>query len=245
MRIDTKRKLALRVLSTAALMAMVSSIATAAFADTYDLTKGSVTVNARSDGTYVTQKDTANNYVKNGYGDLLKDYRDDTPTLTTNGEEAHNTASIHTDEGVSTTVTLDNVNIDVSDSSKAALTVTGTGDTEIELKGDNTLVSGSGHAGLEKNDTYRSEPSQNGSLTINAEDPDSSLTATGGAGGAGIGGANSRSSSNITITGGNITATAGSNTGRPRVLRCRHRRRWIRRGQQHQNHRRHRERHRR
>ena len=217
MRIDTKRKLALRVLSTAALMAMVSSIATAAFADTYDLTKGSVTVRAESSGTYVTQTDSDNNYVKNGYGDLLKDYRDDTPTLTTNGEKAHNTASIHTDEGVSTTVTLDNVNIDVSDTGKAALTVTGTGDTEIELKGDNTLVSGSGHAGLEKNDTYRSEPSQNGSLTINAADPDSSLTATGGAGGAGIGGASSRSGSNITITGGNITATAGSNTGSGRV----------------------------
>lgn len=213
MRTETKQKLALRVLSTAALMAMVSSIATAAFADTYDLTKGSVTVNAESDGTYVTQKDSDNNYVKNDYGDLLKDYRDDTPTLTTGGKPTDNTASISTEKGVSTTVTLDNVNINASKTGKAALTVKGTGDTEIELKGDNTLVSGSGHAGLEKNDTYGSEPSQNGSLTINAEDTDSSLTATGGAGGAGIGGANSKSSSNITITGGNITATAGSNTG--------------------------------
>lgn len=44
MRKNVKQQFALRVLSTAALMAMVSSIATAAFADTYDLNKGSVTV---------------------------------------------------------------------------------------------------------------------------------------------------------------------------------------------------------
>lgn len=44
MRKNVKQQFALRVLSTAALMAMVSSIATAAFADTYDLNTGSVTV---------------------------------------------------------------------------------------------------------------------------------------------------------------------------------------------------------
>ena len=96
------------------------------------------------------------------------------------------------------------------DTGKAAMTVTGTGDTEIELKGDNTLVSGSGHAGLEKSDTYGSEPSQNGSLTINAKDTNSSLTATGGTRGAGIGGANYRSGSNITINNGTIVANGGA-----------------------------------
>ena len=50
MRKNVKQQLALRVLSTAALMAMVSSIATAAFADTYDLNTGSVTVETRDDG---------------------------------------------------------------------------------------------------------------------------------------------------------------------------------------------------
>ena len=52
-----RNKMALRVLSTAALMAMISSIATAAFADTYDLNTGSVTVETKANGiTYVTQK---------------------------------------------------------------------------------------------------------------------------------------------------------------------------------------------
>ena len=203
MRIDTKRKLALRVLSTAALMAMVSSIATAAFADTYYMENGSISIVAKENGNYITQGE-------------IKDHKDEGETVITNQDSStasKNTVTIKAEEDSTAKVTLKDVNIDVSDSRKAAMTVTGTGDTEIELKGDNTLVSGSGHAGLEKSDTYGSEPSQNGSLTINAADPDSSLTATGGAGGAGIGGASSRSGSNITITGGNITATAGSNTG--------------------------------
>lgn len=232
MRTETKRKLALRVLSTAALMAMVSSIATAAFADTYYMENGSISIVAKENGNYITQGE-------------IKDHKDEGETVITNQDSStasKNTVTIKAEEDSTAKVTLKDVNIDVSDSRKAAMTVTGTGDTEIELKGDNTLVSGSGHAGLEKSDTYGSEPSQNGSLTINAKDTNSSLTATGGtrgagigganyrsgsnitinngtivatggAGGAGIGGASSRSGSNITITGGNITATAGSNTG--------------------------------
>lgn len=165
MRIDTKRKLALRVLSTAALMAMVSSIATAAFADTYDLTKGSVTVRAESSGTYVTQKDSDNNYVKNDYGDLLKDHRDDTPTLTTNGKPTDNTASISTEKGVSTTVTLDNVNIDASKTDKAAIYTEGK--VTLELDGNNTLTGGTNHAALEKISTAPNHvPDENYTLTL-------------------------------------------------------------------------------
>lgn len=203
MRTETKQKLALRVLSTAALMAMVSSIATAAFADTYYMENGSISIVAKENGNYITQGE-------------IKDHKDEGETVITNQDSStasKNTVTIKAEEDSTAKVTLKDVNIDVSANRKAAMTVTGTGDTEIELKGNNTLVSGSGHAGLEKSDTYGSEPSQNGSLTINAADPDSSLTATGGAGGAGIGGASSRSGSNITITGGNITATAGSNSG--------------------------------
>lgn len=150
MRINTNRKLALRVLSTAALMAMVSSVATAAFADTYDLTKGSVTVDAKSDGTYVTQKDADGNFVKNSSNVELNNYKDETPViLTTKGvEEKNNTASIYTEKGVSTTVTLDNVNIDASGTNKAAI-YTG-GKVTLELDGDNTLTGGEGHAALEK-----------------------------------------------------------------------------------------------
>ena len=143
------KRLALRVLSTATFLAMVSSCTTAAFADTYDLTEGSVTVNAKSDGTYVTQIDSDNNYVTNGNGDVLNNYQDKTPvTLTTNGEETDNTASIYTEKGVSTTVTLDNVNIDASDTGKAAIHTEG--NVTLELDGNNTLIGGEGHAALEK-----------------------------------------------------------------------------------------------
>lgn len=192
-------KLALRVLSTATFLAMVSSCATAAFAGTYYMEKGSISIVAKTDGNYITQGD-------------INDKKDEGETVITNRDSetaSKNTVTIKAEEGSTANVTLDNVNIDASDTGKAALTVTGTGDTEIELSGDNTLVSGSGHAGLEKSDTYGSEPSQNGSLTINAEDPDSSLTATGGTSGAGIGGASHRDSSNITITGGTVNATGG------------------------------------
>lgn len=200
-------KLALRVLSTATFLAMVSSCATAAFAGTYYMEKGSISIVAKTDGNYITQGD-------------INDKKDEGETVITNRDSStasENTVTIKAEEDCTANVTLDNVNIDASDTGKAALTVTGTGDTEIELSGDNTLVSGSGHAGLEKSDTYGSEPSQNGSLTINAEDSDSSLTATGGTSGAGIGGASHRDSSNITITGGSITATAGSNSGSGRT----------------------------
>lgn len=200
-------KLALRVLSTATFLAMVSSCATAAFAGTYYMEDGSISIVAKTDGNYITQGD-------------INDKKDEGETVITNRDSetaSKNTVTIKAEEDCTANVTLDNVNIDASDTGKAALTVAGTGDTEIELSGDNTLVSGSGHAGLEKSDTYGSEPSQNGSLTINAEDSDSSLTATGGTSGAGIGGASHRDSSNITITGGSITATAGSNSGSGRT----------------------------
>lgn len=143
-------RLALRVLSTAAFLAMVSSCTTAAFADTYDLTEGSVTVNAKSDGTYVTQMDSDGNFCTNKNGDTLDNYEDETPvTLTTKGDEpTHNTASIYTDKGVSTTVTLDNVNIDASDTGKAAIHTEG--NVTLELDGNNTLIGGEGHAALEK-----------------------------------------------------------------------------------------------
>ena len=190
MRTDTKQKLALRVLSTAALMAMVSSIATAAFADTYCVDYGDIKVN----GSSVNYYDAAGS-------NQMKDH-DENIIITNNDKEksTSHTVTINAEEDSTAKVTLKDVNIDVSDNRKAALTVTGTGDTEIELKGDNTLVSGSGHAGLEKSDTYGSKPSQNGSLTINAEDTDSSLTATGGSYGAGIGGARNQSSSNIILS---------------------------------------------
>lgn len=105
---------------------------------------------------------------------------------------------------------LDNVNIDRSEEDffgdhKAALTVKGKGDTEIELDGDNILKGGYYHAGLEKNDSDGT-----GTLTIKDEDDSKgSLLAKGGTHGAGIGGREYQGTSHITVTGGKITAISG------------------------------------
>ena len=99
-------------------------------------------------------------------------------------------------------VTLKDVNIDASRGSEAAVSVTGKGDTTIELDGDNELKSGAGHAGLEHNKTDTS-----GELTIQDKDKNGSLEAAGGFKGAGIGSAGSNDAQ-VKITGGNITATS-------------------------------------
>lgn len=111
---------------------------------------------------------------------------------------------------------LDNVNIDrsknYSSNNSAALTVKGDGDTEIELDGNNILKGGSYHAGLEKNDRDGT-----GTLTIKdekiaADGSKGSLLAVGNSDSAGIGGSSkggNGNTSNITITGGDITAISG------------------------------------
>ena len=219
MRKNVKKQLALRVLSTAALMAMVSSIATAAFAEEYDLNKGSVTVETKDNGnTYVTQANTE-----------TTDHLDTTGvTITSNGEQTSNTITVNTADNQTTNVTLQDVNIKEDQwSGGAAMTINGKGDTEIELNGDNTLISGNYHAGLEK----AGDVSQ-GSLTIkddkNNDGSDKkkeygystggdigTLIAAGGYDGAGIGGRKNKegedyrictSTSDITITGGKIKA---------------------------------------
>ena len=109
-------------------------------------------------------------------------------------------------------LTLKDVKIDVSDTGdqydwdqkgKAALSVQGKGNVEIELDGDNELKSGTQSAGLEKNST--------GTLTLKDDNNEAgSLTATGGFNSAGIGGGYLGDGKNITITGGTVTATGGS-----------------------------------
>ena len=112
-------------------------------------------------------------------------------------------------------LTLKDVKIDVSDTGgdnfefeddqrgKAALSVQGKGNVEIELDGNNELKSGKGRVGLEKTST--------GTLTLKDDNKEAgSLTATGGYNGAGIGGGNGDGAENITITGGTVTATGGS-----------------------------------
>ena len=123
-------------------------------------------------------------------------------------------------------LTLKDVKIDVSDTGKdtgnpwnsdegkAALSVQGKGNVEIELDGDNELKSGFVRAGLEKN-------TSEGTLTLKDDKKDDkeagigSLKATGGQYAAGIGNGGyygnggNRSGENITITGGTVTATGG------------------------------------
>ena len=111
-------------------------------------------------------------------------------------------------------LTLKDVKIDVSDTGgdnfefeddqrgKAALSVQGKGNVEIELDGDNELKSGASRAGLEKTST--------GKLTLKDDNKEAgSLTATGGASAAGIGGGYLGDGRDITITGGTVDATGG------------------------------------
>lgn len=223
MRKNVKKQLALRVLSTAALVAMVSSIATAAFAAEYDLNKGSVTVKTKDDGiTYVTQKNTE-----------INDHPDDTGvTITSYGKQTENTITVDTAKDQTTDVTLKDVDIRVNTTKakSGAIEIKGDGDTNLELNGDNTVLVenewSEEHAAIEKADKYGK-----GTLTITddknddgtAKDKDENGNAVDGdtgklvAGGchqsAAIGGGgtdDTACTSNITITGGEITASGGS-----------------------------------
>ena len=107
-----------------------------------------------------------------------------------------------------TTVTLEDVNIDVSDNYNAAMEVRGAGDTTLKLEGDNTLRGGHHCAGLEKDDEFST-----GKLTITAEDTSASLKAYGGDNSAGIGGGSYDSTSKLEIANGKIYAESGFNFG--------------------------------
>ena len=170
---------------------MLTTLTAPAFAGTWYIEDGDITISAGESGNNVTQnKETTVN---------------DHDTIITNREEG---ASSHTvtidakDEDDKVEVTLKDVNIDASSRSEAAVSVTGKGDTTIELDGDNELKSGAGHAGLEHNKTDTS-----GELTIQDKDNNGSLEAAGGFKGAGIGSAGSNDAQ-VKITGGNITATS-------------------------------------
>ena len=237
MRKNVKKQLALRVLSTAALVAMVSSIATAAFADTYDLNKGSVDILAEGGKQYITQwqDESKGTFVQDENGKNIDHRPDDDITLTTKDETTgetkttSNTVTITAEDGNTANVTLQDVHIETesswNDSGSAPIEIKGNGDTKLELNGNNTVLSGSkNHAGIEKADVNGT-----GTLIIKDDVNDDNRTAKTGteadttgtlvAGGyensAGIGGSvyhdekNYANTSNITITGGDITASGG------------------------------------
>ena len=198
-----------RGVAAAVIAGIVVSSGIPAYAKTWNIADGDITVKGASDesGNY--------NNVKQGEKDFEKDEGETVIT----GESKEHTVTIDTSEG-NVDVTFDDLKIDVSgktevdgsgdgpvDAGKAAVTVQGDHDATIELDGDNELKSGGYNAGLEKN-----EHESKGTLTIKDDnDTKGALTAEGGFGGAGIGGGIESTGSNITIRGGTIEAVGGSN----------------------------------
>ena len=191
--------------------AMLTTLTAPAFAQRWDIEKGDITVKAgKTEGT---------NMVSQGE---QKDV-EDTGTIIT-GKSDKNTVTIDTSEG-NVDVTFDDLKIDASsrinpsattgnDAYYAAVNVTGKGDTNIELDGDNELKSGRNRAGLEHNQTVDGEGNvTSGKLTIQDDKNNAgSLTATGGQFAAGIGGGSVKAGQ-VTITGGTITATGEDGAG--------------------------------
>ena len=210
-----RRSTAKRAAALALTAALVVGMTLPAFADVYDLTKGDISVGFKNNQQTVTQGDGKGGYVKNKDNQDIIDLPDNDVVITTKDAETSevkttdNTVTVNSNEGQTVNVTLDNVNINTSKTGEAAVSVTGKGDTNIELNGNNTLTSGGWHAGLEHN-KERNETS--GTLTITDTDKNGSLTANGSSGGAGIGGANFKDAGKLEITGGTINAT-GSNGG--------------------------------
>jgi len=220
-----------RGVAAAVIAGIVVSSGIPAYAKTWDIADGDITVKGASDesGNY--------NNVKQGEKDFEKDEGETVIT----GESDKNTVTIDTSEG-NVDVTFDDLKIDVSgkkegdgsgktevdgsgktegnvsdetegdvsgdspvDAGKAAVTVQGDHDAAIELDGANELKSGSCNAGLEKNGNESS-----GKLTIKDDnDTKGSLTAEGGEDGAGIGGGYESGAGNIEITGGTVEAVGG------------------------------------
>ena len=195
-----------RGVAAAVIAGIVVSSGIPAYAKTWNIADGDITVKGASD--------ESGNYNNVKQGD--KDFEKDTDTVITSKsdkseESKEHTVTIDTSEG-NVDVTFDDLKIDVSGKGEAAVRVEGGGDVTIELDGDNELKSGGYHAGLEKNDE-RSEDDEiiSGKLTIKDDNgKDGSLTAEGGeGGGAGIGGGAEKTGSNITIQGGTIEAEGG------------------------------------
>ena len=187
---DSPRPASQRAAAFILTAAMLTTLAAPAFAKTWHIEDGDITVKAGdTKGT---------NKVSQGESTDVPD----TDTVITNREKnaSSHTVTIETnDKNDKVEVTLKDVNIDTSSRKEAAVSVTGEGDTNIKLDGDNAL----------KSDIYRSGiyGSGSGSLTISGGENDS-LTAQGGSGANGI-----SSSGSLTISGGTVTAN-GDDGGR-------------------------------
>lgn len=209
-----RRSTAKRAAALALTAALVVGMTLPAFAQDWYIEDGDISISAGETGNKVTQ------------GSTTKENDTDTVIKSKDSSTASsNTVTIHADEGKTVNVTLDNVTINVDEgykygyepnAYKTAVSVTGSGNTNIELNGNNTLTSGYGHAGLEHNKTddsgtltIQDAKNDDGSAKGSASDTTGSLTANGGGRGAGIGGSDEHDGQ-ATITGGKITATGGN-----------------------------------
>ena len=193
--IDSPRPASQRAAAFALTAAMLITLTAPAFAETWYIENGDITVKAS--GT------EGKNTVSQGN---KKDV-EDTNTIITNQET--DTASSNTvtiDAGNDKVeVTLDNVNIK-ADSGSA---LTSKGDVTLTLKGDNHLTGGISDTG-----TYgRNGIASTGSLTITGGE-NGSLTAQGGSGAdGGHGGHGIYSNGSLTISGGSTVTANGGNGG--------------------------------
>ena len=165
---------------------MLTTLAAPAFAGTWYIEDGNITISA---GT-----EAGTNKVEQAGKDTVDNDKDTIITNQNKDTASSNTVTI--DAGSDKVeVTLKDVNIDTSSRNKAAVSVTGSGNTTIKLDGDNHLTGGNG--------IY-----SNSSLTISGDENDS-LTAQGGDSRNGI----YSVSGDVTISGGTVTATGGNSTG--------------------------------
>lgn len=184
------RKLLTRLVS---LVLIAVFLPTVAMANTWYLEDGSITVSATDSGQNVSQ------------GGVTKE--DSAPVIRNRDSSASttNNVTIRADTGATANVTLEDTNIDTTGGAgpngagDAAVRTEGAGNVNLNVELDNTLQSGSTHAGVEKGN--------GGNLTIGSESGSGQLVATGGSSGAGIGGGENTGAENITITGGDIFAT--------------------------------------
>ena len=195
--IDSPRPASQRAAALILTAALLTGAAFPAFAGTYYIEEGDIKISAGKDGNDVTQNE------KTTYGD-----KDTVITNQKTDTASSNTVTIETknkDDKVE--VTLKDVNIEAT-TDKAAMSVTGSGNTTIKLDGDNHLTGGDGSSTTYTRNFGQYGISGNGNLTITGGENDS-LTAKGGDGGGGI--AIDRGS--LTISGGTVNAASGQGGG--------------------------------
>ena len=190
--IDSPRPASQRAAAFALTAAMLITLTAPAFADTWCIENGNITVKAGdTEGTN-----------KVSQGSIID--REDTNTIITNSDK--DTASSNTvtiDAGNDKVeVTLDNVNIKAGSGSA----LTSKGDVTLTLKGDNHLTGGISDTG----NYGRNGIASTGSLTITGGE-NGSLTAQGGSGA--DGGHGIYSNGSVTISGGSTVTANGGNGG--------------------------------